>query len=180
MRKLILCMLLLSAAARADVHFRHFDDADEPKWQEEESTLPAYPNDKDLVEFYVGPTATNHFFVDAATIDVGKDGVVRYTLVVKTAGGATNVVREGIHCDTREYRLYAIGRAGGTWDKARNEEWRAIDNHGANRHHGALSSEYFCPSGAPLMDADEGRRALRAGRNPRAGGTGGVALPVIR
>jgi hypothetical protein len=111
---------------------------------------------------------------------VGKDGVVRYTLVVKTAGGATNVSREGLHCDTLEYRFYATGRSDGTWIKARSENWLPVDNHSPNRYHAALSRDYFCPSGVPLVDADEGRRALRLGRNPRAGGSGGVALPVIR
>jgi hypothetical protein len=97
---------------------------------------------------------------------------------VKTSGGATNVSREGMHCDTREYRLYANGRSDGTWAKTRTDAWRPIENKPVNRHHAALSKEYFCPNGGPILTAEKGREALRLGGNPHAGGTGGVRLPV--
>lgn len=170
MRRLALGLVLAASLARADIHFRNWEDPDAPKWQEEESSLPAYPQDKDLVEFYVGPLASSRFLVDAATLEVGNDGVVRYTLVVKTAGGATNVSREGIRCDTREYRLYASGRADGAWAKARSDNWRPFGNAERNRYHEALSKDLLCPNGAIIGSVEEGRKALRLGRNPSAAG----------
>ena len=37
-----------------------------------------------------------------------------------------------------------------------------------NRHHAALSRDYFCPGGVPIFKADEGRDALRRGKHPQA------------
>jgi len=163
-------MLLLGLqSAYADIGFRKWEeDPDEPKWQESEATLPAFPKDEDLLEFYVSAVTPNRFFVDAKSISVGTDGVVRFALVVKTAGGATNVSFEGIRCGAMEYRLYASGRADGTWAKARASEWKPIENKPVNRHHAALNRDYFCPSTAPIGNPEEGRDALKRGKHPDA------------
>ncbi len=139
---------------------------DVPEWVEEGASLPVFPRDADLIEFYVSAATANRFFVDAATLAVGPDGVVRYTLVIKTSGGAGNITYEGISCDTRMYKLYATGWADGTWAWARTGGWRQIENKMANRHHAALSREFFCPLATPIHSADEGRDALRRGRHP--------------
>jgi hypothetical protein len=129
---------------------------------------PAFPKEADLVEFYVSSNSANHFYIDKSTLSDGSDGIVRYVLVVKTAGGATNTTFEGIRCQTGEYKIYALGRADGTWARARIDEWRPIENKLANRHHAALNRELFCPGGAAITSADEGRDALRRGKHPLA------------
>lgn len=155
--------------AWADIHFRKWEeDPDEPKWQEAESTLPAFPKEEDLLEFYVSAGTANRFFIDAKSISVGTDEVVRYAMVVKTSGGATNISFEGLRCAAIEYRLYATGRADGTWAKARVSEWKPIENKPVNRHHAALSRDYFCPSLVPIRNPDEGRNALKLGKHPDA------------
>jgi hypothetical protein len=126
------------------------------------------PKDADLIEIQVSVTTTNRFFVDGATLKPGKDGVVRYVLVVKTSGGATNVTYEGIRCKTSEYRLYASGRADGSWALARLTAWRPIENKTINRQHAALNRDFFCPAGAPIASPEEGRDALRRGKHPAA------------
>jgi hypothetical protein len=158
------CLILLlgGGVVRAEV-------ADDGKpWLEADVTLPAFPQNEDLVEFYVSATTRNRFFIDARTLNVGSDGVVRYALVVLTAGGATNVSYEGIRCSSGEVRLYATGRADRKWAPARVSEWAPIENKTVNRHHAALSREYFCPGGVPIASAAEGRNALRSGQHPRA------------
>lgn len=159
---------LAAADAYADIGFRNFEDPDAVKWAEGEYSLPAYPNDGNLIEFYVSAVATNRFFIDKTSLSAGKDGVVRYVLVVKTAGGATNVTFEGIRCGYQEYRLYAAGRADRTWAPSRTDQWRPIENKPVNRHHAALDRELFCPLGVAIFTAEEGFEALRLGRNPRA------------
>lgn len=138
------------------------------KWKESEVVLPELPQDGNLVEFYVSAVATNRFFIDSASLAAGTDGVIRYALVVKTSGGAVNTTFEGIRCGTRQYRLYATGRSDATWAPARASEWLPIENKPVNRHHAALSREFFCPRGAAIGNADEGRDALRRGRHPNA------------
>jgi hypothetical protein len=142
--------------------------AEVSEWVEDQTSPPVPPKDENLIEFYVSATASNRFFIDGATLSVGKDGVVRYTLVVKTSGGATNVTHEGMRCKAGEYRLYASGRADGTWAPSRLIDWRPIENKPVNRHHAALRRDFFCPAGGSIQSADEGRDALKRGKHPVA------------
>lgn len=135
-------------------------------WSENDTELPPFPKDADLVEIYVGPAATNTYLIDANSLSVGTDDVVRYTLVVRAAGGAQNVSHEGIHCKDRNWKIYATGHNDGTWSRARINQWRPIENKPMNRHHAALSRDYFCPNGVQIRVADEGRNALRLGKHP--------------
>ena len=142
-------------------------DADTP-WQEAASELPAAPTTATMRPIYVSAVATNNYFVDETTLTFGSDRVVRYVLVVEAAGGARTVSFEGMHCDTGRWKLYATGRPDGTWARARVSEWREIENKTVNRHHAALSRDYFCPSGGSLRNADDGRNALKRGKHPEA------------
>ncbi len=144
---------------------------DEAPWQElKEVEPPAFPRQENLLEYYVGPATANNYFIDASTLSVGSDGIVRYVLVVRTAGGATNVSFEGINCKELAWKHYATGRSDGTWVKSRaaRSEWRPIENKPVNRHHASLSRDLFCPAGIPIWTADEGRNALRLGKHPNS------------
>lgn len=57
-------------------------------------------------------TSEFRFFVDAATLSVSDDGIVRYVLVARSPGGVDNVSLEGMRCATSEVRIYALGRDG--------------------------------------------------------------------
>ncbi len=140
------------------------DEEDEVRtWQEVTVQLPPAPLQENLVSFYVSAATDNHFYIDGTTLMVGADGVVRYVLVVRAPGGASNVSFEGMRCATRERRLYASGRPDGSWVKPRNSDWRRILDVPANRQHAALFLDYFCPAGVIVGDADEARSALRRG-----------------
>jgi hypothetical protein len=110
--------------------------------------------------------------VDAASISVGEDGVVRYVLVARSAQGAESVSFEGIRCSTSEYRIYATGLADGRWAPTRASSWRPIAPRSVARWHNALSREFFCPSGRPIRNAAEGVLALRRGDHPSRALTG--------
>lgn len=145
------------------------DNFEEEVWQElRDVEPPAFPVDDALVEIYVSPVATNKYFIDTASLTPGKDGVVRYVMVVRTSGGATNVSFEGIHCAERKWKHYASGRSDKTWSKSQavRQEWRQIENKPLNPVHAILSRTLFCPMGSPIRDADEGRQALRLGKHP--------------
>ena len=142
------------------------EDRDTKRWQEKAVALPAAPLPENLLPFYVSAATDNEFYVDGVSLTVGSDGVVRYTLVVQAAGGAKNISFEGLRCETRERRIYAIGRLDGTLSKSQNEGWQRVRDVPANRHHAALFYDYFCPGGAIVADADEARDALRRGGHP--------------
>lgn len=142
-----------------------FDD--EKSWKEVETVLPKPPRQEKLVQIDVRSLSTNAFFVDEDSVEFGRDGVIRYTMVVVSPSGARNVSFEGMRCDTAERRLYAFGRADGAWSPARSASWQRIEGGKLNQQHAALYREYFCASGGSVSSTDEARRVLRHG-NPAA------------
>ena len=168
---LMFCVLPFVAAAAEigeAVGFRApvKNDVEETDWTEEAVELPAFPKDADLVEFPARSPATARFYVDASTIAIGKDNVVRYSLVIKTNSGAQNVSFEGIRCSTSEYKIYATGRADGQWVKSRLGVWRPVENKTVNAYHASLNRDFFCPIFNPIKSPEEGRDALRRGKHP--------------
>lgn len=159
LRKFV-CLVLVCAAP-----LLWADEGGEPSklWVENEYVLPAPPLPERLHGFYVGAATDNRFFVDVASLSVGSDGVVRYTLVVLSPGGGRNVTFEGIRCETKERRIYATGHLDGEWSRSRSVQWVRIQEVYGNRHHAALYLDYFCPAGIVVGSVDEARQALLAG-----------------
>ena len=110
--------------------------------------LPAAPAKENLLPFYVSPSTTMDFAIDAPSVSVTPDGVVRFTLVITSAEGARNISHEGLRCATAERKLYATGMADGSWSASRNEAWSQIRDVGANRQYAALFKDYFCDLGS--------------------------------
>jgi CNP1-like family len=130
---------------------------------EEQVVPPRYPREADLVELDVRGTPDFRFFVDAATLSLGRDGVVRYALVARSRQGADNVTFEGLRCLTREYRVYAIGGAERTWATQRGR-WQPARAPEAGPARRALERDYLCPDGHPVYSAAEALAALRSPR----------------
>jgi hypothetical protein len=137
----------------------------------EEPVAPPYPRNTDLIEFQVSPPGDFRFFVDGATLNVSKDGIVRYVVVARSAAGAENVSYEALRCSTAEYRIHAVGQPGERWG-GRATPWRAVSAPPVQHWRIALQREYFCPQREPIRDAAEGRRALRDGGHPFSKGFG--------
>jgi hypothetical protein len=139
--------LLALLAQTAGAQWSGWDyDNDRPKeeFKELELKLPPYPAQDDLLAFDAGTATAHRFYIDSKSLSIGADGVVRYTLVVKTAGGATNVTYEGIRCDLRQVKIYALGRPDRTWVPARHSQWTRIATTQVNVQHGVLFRDYFC------------------------------------
>lgn len=162
------------AAAASHAQWKGWDaDFDENKkeWKEIEAKIPPYPRDANLLPFEAGGASPHRFFIDAQSLSIGDDGVVRYTLVVKTAGGATNVTFEGIRCEMRQQKVYALGQANGTWTRARNSQWRRIEYQEVNRHHGVLFADCLCTGSStertPVAGVKEIVQRLKYGPLPK-------------
>lgn len=113
-------------------------------WQEAVVEPPSAPLDQNLLPFEVSATATQKFAIDAKSVSVGPDGVVRYTLVAQSASGAKTVNYEGIRCQSFEKKLYASGHPDGSWSRSRRNRWEPIPRNLANRQHAILALDYFC------------------------------------
>jgi hypothetical protein len=149
------------------------------EWEEQEQArrnplegalkLPDWPKNDNLIEFYVSNTTTFRFFIDAASLSVEDDRVLRYTLIARSASGVANVSYEGIRCETGSYKVYAYGQDG-RWS-AKPSEWRDIEPRSTARWHHELRANYFCVNrtGA-LFSAKQAVDALRRGSGPGVAG----------
>jgi hypothetical protein len=148
-----LCVLLLVAlpgwAADLDDDFEV-----DKRWAELQTELPPFPKDEDLIAFNTG------------SVSLGKDGVIRYTMLVQSPSGARNISYEGIHCAAREKKLYALGHADRTWAKPRVSQWERIEYKSINGPHRLLYGDIFCPQRKPVTSTDEALKTLRRGIHP--------------
>lgn len=148
--------------------YRPPEVADPKPWEETPIALPAAPKPENLLPFkVVSPTATFEHFIDAGSLSLGNDGVVRYTVVVRSASGAENVFYEGIRCVSRERRVYAYGRPDASWGEAKQSHWSRIIN-SSGSYPAILYQEFFCPRERIIDSAPEGIDALKRGAHPRA------------
>jgi hypothetical protein len=156
-----LAVFTAATAVHAQSRFEEdFDDKDKP-WEEIAIQLPPAPAAENLLPFYVSATATQTFAIDAKSLSVGSDGVIRYTLVSKSSGGATNISYEGIRCATFEKKIYAFGHSNGAWSRSRRDQWERISNNAANRQHAALAKDYFCLGNTVAGNANNMLERLR-------------------
>lgn len=144
------------------------DGFEEKPWEEQKALLPPYPEQRNLVGFDMGSTSDFRFFVDAASLSVGRDEVVRFVLVAVSPSGAANVSFEGLRCKTRERKLYAVGRADKSWVEARRVEWQRFRNDDRNPYAAVLAEDFFCPARSVVRTAEEALDALRRRRHPAA------------
>lgn len=161
--------LLMASPAVAQWKDWDYDlDQEKKSWAELQTQLPPYPKPENLLKFDAGANSANTYFVDSASVSVGDDGVVRYTLMVKTGGGATNVSFEGIRCESRELKVYAFGRPDSEWSRARDPVWRRIEFRDINNHHLTLHREHFCPGRKTIAPVKQIIQTLKYGPPRRA------------
>jgi len=169
MRRPLLFALLFAATRLVQADWGQFEsDYEEPAkaWQEIESQLPAFPQDANLIPFDVSATARHQYFIDYPSVSVGEDGVVRFTVVVRTRGGAENVSFEGMRCTTGEHKLYAFGHrkaASGEWSRNRHARWIIVKDRANNSYQRELFTSYFCAGGMGEPDLGRVQRLLKNG-----------------
>jgi hypothetical protein len=142
-------------------------DKSEP-WRELNLALPPWPGDPDrLVELNVSTSGMPYrVYIDPESLTVGSDRVVRYTAVIVSSSGSSNVSYEGLHCGKRNYRRFAYG-IDGAWQPVRDSDWQRITGHGVNRYRRLLYEDYLCDTSRGHQDAAElVRRLTRAATDP--------------
>lgn len=136
-------------------------------WQEAEQAPPASFNAQDTVPFDITVYSSLQFGVVPSTVTLGKDGVVRYVLVARSATAQT-VLYEGLRCATRQTKTYARWSVGdgtaGTWQTMPGADWRPVTEGNASRPAWTLSKLAFCDGATPNGDAPRMLRDLRHGR----------------
>lgn len=172
MRAWLALVLILPLAAGAQTSAFEEKSGDRDRRGEVQAPLPQYPKPENYLPFQVSVTTPFVFFVDAKSISVGTDGVVRYSVIAKSSDGGLNISFEGVRCADGQFRVYAFGRADNTWSEVRGSRWAAIREDARNAQRAVLYSDFFCPVSGNIATAEEGVRALKSGGNPRATITG--------
>lgn len=142
------------------------DDFEGKPWEVLKTQLPSYPKPENLLRVHAGSATAFEFFVDAVSVSVGQDGIIRYTLVARGEGAAVNVSYEGMRCLPLERKSYAFGRPDGTWSPAKLAQWVPVSGRQGHQQFAALAEEFFCPMDRPVRNAGEAVRALRRGNIP--------------
>ncbi|EEG07906.1 CNP1-like family protein [Pseudogulbenkiania ferrooxidans] len=101
---------------------------DLPAWEEGAYALPAYPVDADWVGFFVHHTLQNQYFIDAKSVNVADEQLVRYVVKVVSPSGAVNLSAEGLQCRQKQIRSYAFGdTVNRRWIESMKPAWRNIE-----------------------------------------------------
>jgi hypothetical protein len=169
MAAMLAALALAGCAGSSKAPSSDWEDANAARFAKEGDdalpALPPAPRPAQLVEFSAGGTTDFKFYVDAGSLNVTPDGLVRYVLVARSASGAENVAYEVLNCRLEEYRIYASGRNDGSWERLR-APWRPLGPRTLAQR--VLAAEYFCPLRGTISSAAEGAMALRRGGHPRA------------
>lgn len=147
-------MLCLSGSALAQTVYAFDDEEDKGPWKEGEIEFPAPPVQSNLLPLQGEAAATMRFAVDPNALSIGQDGVVRYTVVATSPGGARNVSYEGIRCKTFERRIYGYNHKD-VWTKSRSSEWKRIVRGERNGYADTLALDFFCSGTTQVGKRDE-------------------------
>ena len=135
-----------------------------PDWQE--ASVPAPPPIRltGLANFDVASNSTMRFGLDPQSLNIGKDGIVRYVVVAVSESGVVNAMYETVRCDT--YQVKTFARASGpaaevAWRTVQSPEWRAIDPRGSQRYAFQLARQGLCQGRAPATNLEQVLRGLK-------------------
>ncbi|MCW5625109.1 MAG: hypothetical protein KIT73_10365, partial [Burkholderiales bacterium] len=128
---------------------------------EQETPPPAMPRLEGMLPLTVENFHSGTASIDAGSIVVGPDEVVRYVLLTTSDDGRKQTSYEGIRCGPNEWRTYYIGRADGGWIRDVTSRWQPASDGGHSSIRYTLATEYFCdPDGMPWRSAYDIRDRL--------------------
>lgn len=130
--------------------------------------LPAIARGGEWLAFKVRNAGKHVFAIDPNSVEVGTDGIVRYSLLIRTTGGVDNITREGIRCATNSWKIYAVGRDNGEWGRLREPVWRPVAPAGLNAVRYTLRQDYVCDrDDVPYRKAEIVSARIRASNEGR-------------
>lgn len=96
------------------------------EFQEDAVNLPDYPDFNKLLKVRIDASFGGlKYFIDPASIRIGRDDVVLLTVVITSSRGAKNVMFEAYRCDTREYKRIAYGTSKNEFYTLADPQWEA-------------------------------------------------------
>lgn len=156
--RVLACFIVIALAAGAHaktLRYTKDEDGNPTLWQESKTELPPFPEEQNLLRF-PAPVGgeQNEYFIDENSIALGADRVVRYTVVIRSRGGARNVVHEGLACEFREVKVYAYGNGQRSFTPLSNPTWSRLSARGARGYQGLLANRYLCDESHSYLDRE--------------------------
>lgn len=145
------------------------ENVEEYVWKEGDSDLPDYPQEKNLLAV-AGPPAYRkyQYLIDARSLTVGPDGVVRYSLVIRSPSGADNVMYDGIRCNRDQIKNYAYGITDmdgkKKFIKKQSIQWKPLRGTGATGYGPIFVRNYFCDHYGAVLTRKEIIQNIKYGK----------------
>lgn len=149
---LLVCtgLLLGSAACARNVQSVENRNLPEPvEWVEETVATPPAFSLSHLLPVDMPPGLSVQVGIDPDTLSLGKDGVVRYVVVMQSRSGTHMAAFEGVRCATREVKIYQRQYSDGSWSAVSNAAWQALDDPMPSHHAQALARQGLCLGSLP-------------------------------
>ena len=149
--------------------FQENEGVEEYVWKEQGAAIPDYPEDKNLLEIS-GPAAYRNYqyLIDGKNLQVGEDGVVRYSIVIRSPNGADNVMFDGLHCTSAQVKNYAYGSTDMTGKKIffprQKVQWQPVRSSGVTGYSAILRTNYFCDMQGAILTRQEIIQNIKYGK----------------
>ena len=118
---------------------------DEPQWKEATVALPPLPKVENLRPIDAFEASKNYdYLLDRASISRSSDGVMRYSVVVRSASGKENAFHEGIRCLTSEARTFAYASTTGVFVSSASGAWKPVADSGVRGYQSYLAHVIMC------------------------------------
>jgi hypothetical protein len=139
-------------------------DAKDWQFEEDAYDLPAYPDFDKLQRVQIDASFGGmEFFIDPASLKIGRDEVVLVTTIITSRRGARNVLFEGYRCDSREHKTLAYGTSKNTFYEVPDSQWKSIRrSRGTNQDfRRELVTTYLCDIQRLPLPRDEILRLIK-------------------
>ncbi len=128
--------------------------------ESDQITFPQAPQKSDLVRLDSELTDGRYeYFIDRASVSMGSDQILRYTVVLQSDTGARNVFYEGIRCASSEFKTYAYATESGEFRPMTSASWRKLSTTAPYDYRRLLAQRYVCDrDGWPLNEKQVQKR----------------------
>ena len=82
------------------------------------------------------------------------DRVLRYTVILQSASGSSNIIYEGIRCATEEVKTFAYGTKDGRFERMAQPKWMYVHGDGVWAYRTSLVETYVCDDTGWAMGSD--------------------------
>lgn len=145
-------------------------DEQEKPWQESQTPLPAFPRAQTLIPFRADSGDPDYrYYIDVDSVSLAADEVLRYTVIIQSPVGSSNIIYEGIRCATQEVKMFAFGTRDGRFARMAKPKWMYYYTPGAMGYRKSLVEIYVCDANGWALDSDAvlERLVMHDPRRPR-------------